>query len=54
VAGLGLRGISCTGTTSTPDKKTGIEIDTGGQVRPCITPDDVEAVTRILDEHVSP
>jgi hypothetical protein len=39
---------------SRPHKKTGIEIDTGGQVRPCITPDDVEAVTRILDEHVSP
>jgi hypothetical protein len=39
---------------SRPDKETGIEIDAGGRVRPCITPDDVDAVTRILDEHVSP
>lgn len=35
-----------------PGKKTGIELNTGGTVRPCITPDDVEAVSRIIAEHV--
>lgn len=39
---------------SRPDKETGIEIDAGGRVRPCITPDDVETVTRIIAEHVAP
>jgi hypothetical protein len=40
--------------SSRPDKETGIEIDAGGRVRPCITPDDVETVTRIIAEHVAP
>jgi len=35
-----------------PTKVTGIEIDTGRRVRPCITPDDAEAVARILTEHL--
>ena len=35
-----------------PNKETGIEIDTGGRVRPCITPDDVEAVARIIADHI--
>ena len=39
---------------SRPDKETGIEIDAGGRVRPCLTPDDVETVTRIIAEHVAP
>ena len=34
-----------------PKKQTGIEIDTGGRVHPCITPDDAEAVSRIIAEH---
>src|SRR5579875_2861132 len=29
-----------------PNKQTGIEIDTGGRIRPCMTPDDVEMVSR--------
>jgi hypothetical protein len=32
-------------------KSTGIDLDVGGRIRPCITPDDVEAVTRIIAEH---
>lgn len=32
-----------------PNKQTGIEIDTGGRVRPCITPDDPEAVQAIIE-----
>ena len=36
-----------------PNKETGIELDTGGRVRPCITPDDAETVTRIIGEHVA-
>ncbi len=36
-----------------PNKETGIEFDTGGRVRPCITPDDTETVTRIIREHVA-
>lgn len=36
-----------------PNKKIGIEIDMGGRVRPCITPDDVETVIRIIAEHVA-
>jgi hypothetical protein len=39
---------------SRPGKETGIEIDAGGSIRPCITPDDVETVTRIIAEHVTP
>ena len=37
---------------SRPGKETGIELDLGGSFRPCITPDDVEAVSRIIKEHV--
>lgn len=40
--------------SSRPGKDTGIEIDTGGRVRPCITPDDVDTVTRIIAEHIAP
>ena len=36
-----------------PSKQTGIEIDTGGTVRACITPDDAETVSRIISEHVN-
>lgn len=36
-----------------PKKKSGIEIDTGGRVHPCITPDDVETVTGIISEYAS-
>ena len=35
-----------------PRKETGIEIDAGGRVRPCITPDDPEAVAQIISEHI--
>ena len=31
-----------------PHKDVGIELDLGGRVRPCITPDDPDAVARIL------
>jgi hypothetical protein len=34
-----------------PNKQNGIEIDVGGRVRPCITPDDVGAVIQILSAH---
>lgn len=34
-----------------PKKETGIEIDSGGRVVACITPDDAGAVARILAEH---
>jgi len=34
-----------------PRKQTGIEIDAGGRVRPCITPDDPEAVAEIIADH---
>jgi hypothetical protein len=37
-----------------PNKQTGIEIDTGGRVRPCITPDDADTVRRIIAEHAGP
>jgi hypothetical protein len=40
--------------SSRPGKDTGIEIDAGGRVRPCITPDDVDTVTRIITEHIAP
>ena len=35
-----------------PGKETGIEIDKGGRIRACITPDDPEAVARIISEHI--
>jgi hypothetical protein len=35
-----------------PRKATGIQIDVGGRVRPCITPDDPQAVARIITEHI--
>ena len=34
-----------------PKKTTAIELDTGGRIRPTITPDDVEAVARIVADH---
>ena len=36
-----------------PSKQTAIELDTGGRVRPTITPDDPEAVARILNERIT-
>jgi hypothetical protein len=39
---------------SRPDKQTGIELDTGRRVRPCITPDDPDAVLRIIQDHINP
>jgi hypothetical protein len=36
-----------------PHKQTGIEIDTGGRIKACITPDDAETVSRIITEHMS-
>jgi hypothetical protein len=36
-----------------PSKRRGIEIDNGGRVRPRITPDDVDAVARIIDERLA-
>ncbi len=33
-----------------PSKQRAIELDTGGHVRPCITPDDVDAVAGIIAE----
>ena len=35
-----------------PRKHEGIDIDTGGRIHPCITPDDVEAVSRIIGDHL--
>jgi hypothetical protein len=37
-----------------PHKEIGIEIDAGARVRPCITPDDAEMVSRIIAEHAGP
>ncbi|HZT65660.1 MAG TPA: PH domain-containing protein [Acidimicrobiales bacterium] len=34
-----------------PSKETALELDVGGRVRPTITPDDPEAVGRILAQH---
>jgi hypothetical protein len=34
-----------------PNKELGIELDVGGRCRPCITPDDVDEVARIITEH---
>ena len=36
-----------------PQKETGIELNTGGRVLACITPDDPDAVTHILESHVA-
>jgi hypothetical protein len=36
-----------------PKKELALEIDTGGRVRPTITPDDAETVDRILTEHLT-
>ncbi len=36
-----------------PDKETGIELDTGSRVRPCITPDEPATVQRIIAEHTA-
>lgn len=35
-----------------PGKTMGIELNLGGRVRPCITPDDPEAVARIITAHL--
>lgn len=37
-----------------PSKKTAIELSTGGNFRPTITPVDPAAVARILAEHTAP
>jgi len=34
-------------------KRVALEIDTGGRVRPTITPDDPDAVHRIVTEHLT-
>lgn len=36
-----------------PGKQTAIELDTGGRIRPTITPDDPQAVARILSQHTA-
>ncbi len=36
-----------------PSKEIALEIDTGGRIRPTITPDDPETVDRILLEHLT-
>jgi len=36
-----------------PKKDAGIELDTGGRIRPCITPDDVDEVSRIITERMA-
>lgn len=36
-----------------PNKKTGVELDLGGRVRPCITPDDPTKVAAIIAEHIA-
>jgi hypothetical protein len=36
-----------------PRKETAIELDTGGRILACISPDDADAVARVLQEHVS-
>jgi hypothetical protein len=36
-----------------PSKAIAIEIDTGGRIHPTITPDDPEAVTRIISQHLA-
>ena len=39
--------------TNRPRKETGIELDRGGRILACISPDDPDAVARILHEHVA-
>jgi hypothetical protein len=36
-----------------PKKEIGIELDVGGHVLPCVTPDDPNAVSEILAGHMS-
>lgn len=36
-----------------PSKQTGIELDLGRNVLPCITPDDPDAVSRVIEEHLA-
>lgn len=36
-----------------PRKTTGIDLDLGHRVHPCITPDDTDAVSRIITEHLT-
>jgi hypothetical protein len=36
-----------------PRKQVALELDTGGRIRPTITPDEPEAVERILAEHLA-
>jgi hypothetical protein len=36
-----------------PGKNLALELDTGGRVRPTITPDDPDTVERILTEHAA-
>jgi hypothetical protein len=36
-----------------PRKEVALEIDAGGRIRPTITPDDPDAVDRILGEHLT-
>lgn len=35
-----------------PQKSVGLELDVGGRIVPTITPDDPDAVERILEEHI--
>jgi hypothetical protein len=39
---------------SRPKKELALELDIGRHIRPTITPDDPQAVERILTEHVAP
>ncbi len=39
--------------THRPSKEAALELDTGHRVIPTITPDDVDAVERILHDHLS-
>lgn len=36
-----------------PAKESGIELDIGGRIRPCITPDDPAAVARIIEQRTA-
>jgi hypothetical protein len=36
-----------------PSKEIGIELNLGGHILPCVTPDDAAAVVRIIDEHIA-
>lgn len=35
-----------------PNKEAGIELDLGRRILPCITPDDADAVARIIESHL--